>query len=77
MICPNADVVRSTDLVAKSGIYPLSLLMLLLLLPLFRELHIPQNRLLDGLLISGSIVFLMVYLVMPNYTRMIRRWLNK
>ncbi len=64
-------------LVTWSAIYPLSLLMPLLLLPLFRELHIPQNRLLDGLLISGSIVFLMVYLVMPNYTRMIRKWLNK
>ncbi|WP_223584763.1 hypothetical protein [Sphingobacterium sp. GVS05A] len=64
-------------LVTWSAIYPLSLIMPMILLPVLRYFHIPQNRLTDGLLISGCIVFLMVYLVMPNYTKLIRRWLNK
>ena len=64
-------------LVTWSAIYPLSLLIPLLLLPLLRYLHIPQNHFFDGLLISGSIVFLMIYIVMPNYTRWIRKWLNR
>ena len=64
-------------LVTWSAIYPLSLVMPMILLPVLRYFHIPQNRLSDGLLISGCIVFLMVYLVMPNYTKLIRKWLNK
>lgn len=64
-------------LVTWSAIYPLSLIMPMILLPVLRYFHIPQNRLSDGLLISGCIVFLMVYLVMPNYTKLIRKWLNK
>nr|WP_288808420.1 hypothetical protein [uncultured Sphingobacterium sp.] len=64
-------------LVTWSAIYPLSLLIPIILLPVLRYFHIPQNHFSDGLLISGCIVFLMVYLVMPNYTRMIRKWLNK
>ncbi|OOG16312.1 antibiotic biosynthesis monooxygenase [Sphingobacterium sp. CZ-UAM] len=64
-------------LVTWSAIYPLSLVMPMILLPVLRYFHISQNRMSDGLLISGCIVFLMVYLVMPNYTKLIRKWLNK
>lgn len=62
-------------LVTWSAIYPLSLLIPLLLLPFLRLLKIPVNHYFDGLLISGCIVFLMVFAVMPNYTKMIRKWL--
>ena len=64
-------------LVTWSAIYPLSLLIPLLLLPLLRLLKIPVNHYFDGLLISGCIVFLMVFAVMPNYIRLIRKWLYK
>lgn len=64
-------------LVTWSAIYPLSILIPLLLLPFLRLLKIPTNHYFDGLLISGSVVFLMVYMVMPNYTKLIRKWLFK
>ena len=64
-------------LVTWSAIYPLSLVVPLLLLPFLRLLKIPANHYSDGLLISASIVFLMVFFVMPNYTKLIRKWLFK
>lgn len=64
-------------LVTWSAIYPLSLLIPLLVLPFLRFLHIPENHYLDALVISGCIVFLMVFAVMPYYTRLIRKWLYK
>ncbi|MFC3161256.1 hypothetical protein SAMN05443633_101328 [Chryseobacterium arachidis] len=64
-------------LVTWSAIYPLSLLIPLILLPFLRLLKIPANHYSDGLLISGCIVFLMVFIVMPNYTKLIKKWLYK
>ncbi|MDP9955801.1 antibiotic biosynthesis monooxygenase (ABM) superfamily enzyme [Epilithonimonas hungarica] len=64
-------------LVTWSAIYPLSLLVPLVVLPFLRLLKIPANHYSDGLLISGCIVFLMVFAVMPNYTKLIRKWLFK
>lgn len=64
-------------LVTWSAIYPLSLLIPLVLLPILRVMKIPANHYSDGLLISGCIVFLMVFAVMPNYTKLIRKWLFK
>ncbi|NJI72272.1 antibiotic biosynthesis monooxygenase [Sphingobacterium kitahiroshimense] len=64
-------------LVTWSAIYPLSLLIPLLILPFLRVLKIPTNHYFDGLLISCSVVFLMVYVIMPNYTKLIRKWLFK
>jgi antibiotic biosynthesis monooxygenase (ABM) superfamily enzyme len=64
-------------LVTWSAIYPLSLVVPLVLLPFLRVLKIPANHYSDGLLISASIVFLMVFIVMPNYTKLIRKWLFK
>jgi antibiotic biosynthesis monooxygenase (ABM) superfamily enzyme len=64
-------------LVTWSAIYPLSLIIPLILLPLLRLLNIPQFRLIDSFFVSGSIVLLMVYLVMPYYTKWIKRWLYK
>ncbi|MDQ0594530.1 antibiotic biosynthesis monooxygenase (ABM) superfamily enzyme [Chryseobacterium ginsenosidimutans] len=64
-------------LVTWSAIYPLSLLIPLFVLPFLRFLKIPVNHYFDGLIVSGCIVFLMVFAVMPNYTRLIRKWLYK
>ncbi|WP_091388612.1 antibiotic biosynthesis monooxygenase [Microbulbifer marinus] len=58
-----------------SVIYPLVLIIPLLVLPLLRWLGVPDSRWLDILVTTGVIVFLMVYAIMPNYTRLIRRWL--
>jgi antibiotic biosynthesis monooxygenase (ABM) superfamily enzyme len=60
-----------------SAIYPLSIGIPLIILPILRKSGIPQYRYIDSLLISGVIVLLMVYLVMPYYTKLIKKWLYK
>ena len=62
-------------LVTWSAIYPLVLGVPLIVVPLLRQLGIPQDRCLDTLAITGAVVLLMVYLVMPRYTKFVRRWL--
>jgi antibiotic biosynthesis monooxygenase (ABM) superfamily enzyme len=62
-------------LVTWSAIYPLSLLIPLLALPFLRFLKIPPYHYSDALVNSGLIVFLMVFVVMPNYTKLIKKWL--
>ncbi|MDP4208105.1 MAG: antibiotic biosynthesis monooxygenase [Bacteroidota bacterium] len=64
-------------LVTWSAIYPLSVSIPLIILPILRILGIPQYRLIDSLFISGTIVLLMVYLIMPYYTKLIKKWLYK
>ena len=62
-------------LVTWSAIYPLVLGMPLLVLPLLRQVGLPANRYVDTLIVTGTLVALMVYVVMPRYTRLIQRWL--
>jgi antibiotic biosynthesis monooxygenase (ABM) superfamily enzyme len=62
-------------LVTWSAIYPLSLGISLVAMPLLHELGLPQNRYIDALCSSGLLVALMVYLVMPRYTKLLQRWL--
>ncbi|UFH31859.1 antibiotic biosynthesis monooxygenase [Chryseobacterium sp. C-71] len=64
-------------LVTWSAIYPLSILIPLVSIPFLRLLKIPANHYSDGLINSGIIVFMMVFVVMPNYTKLIRKWLYK
>lgn len=64
-------------LVTWSAIYPLSLLVPLILLSFLDVLNVPKNHYLEALLISGIIVFLMVFVVMPVYTKLIRKWLYR
>lgn len=64
-------------LVTWSGIYPLSLLVPFLVLPILKVLHFPENRFLNSFFITGIIVFIMIYLLMPNYTKLIKKWLFK
>jgi hypothetical protein len=60
-----------------SAIYVLSNLVSPLILPLLRGLHLPGNRFVDSFFVSALIVFLMIYLVMPNYTKLIKKWLYR
>jgi antibiotic biosynthesis monooxygenase (ABM) superfamily enzyme len=62
-------------LVTWSAIYPLVLGVPLIVRPLLRNLGAPDSQLLTTLVITGAVVFLMVYVVMPRYTKLIKRWL--
>jgi antibiotic biosynthesis monooxygenase (ABM) superfamily enzyme len=62
-------------LVTWSAIYPLVLGVPLLVAPVLQHLGVPSNYLLTTLAVTGIVVFLMVYLVMPRYTKFIHRWL--
>jgi len=61
--------------VTWSAIYPLVLGVPLVIKPLLRFLHVPDNHYLITLAVTGTVVFFMVYLVMPRYTKFIQRWL--
>ncbi|ACH37452.1 ABM domain protein [Citrifermentans bemidjiense Bem] len=62
-------------LVTWSAIYPLALGIPLIVTPILQFLGIPNNRLIATLAVTGLVVFLMVYVVMPRYTRLVQRWL--
>ncbi|AFI85533.1 antibiotic biosynthesis monooxygenase [Methylophaga nitratireducenticrescens] len=61
-------------LVTWSAIYPL-VLVLPFLLPPLHKLGLPDNHYLDNLIITVIAVLLMVYVVMPRYTKLIHAWL--
>ena len=61
--------------VTWSAIYPLVLGVPLVIKPVLRILHVPDNQYLTTFAVTGTVVFLMVYLVMPRYTKFIQRWL--
>jgi|TARA_R100000935_G_scaffold26457_1_gene46412 antibiotic biosynthesis monooxygenase (ABM) superfamily enzyme len=50
-------------------------LLLPFLLPPLHKLGLPDNHYLDTLIITGIAVLLMVYVVMPRYTKLIHAWL--
>jgi antibiotic biosynthesis monooxygenase (ABM) superfamily enzyme len=62
-------------LVTWSAIYPLVLCVPLIVLPVLRLAGIPANHYFDVLVVTGTVVSLIVYVVMPRYTRLLRRWL--
>ncbi len=62
-------------LVTWSAIYPLVLGVPLVVIPILRHLGVPSNHFLTTLAVTGTVVFFMVYVVMPRYTRLIQRWL--
>ena len=64
-------------LVTWSAIYPLSIFTPLLILPLLRAMNFSQSRYIDSFFISGTIVLIMVYVLMPNYTKLIKKWLYR
>jgi antibiotic biosynthesis monooxygenase (ABM) superfamily enzyme len=62
-------------LVTWSAIYPLALGVPFLVLPLLRAAGVPESPPLATLAVTAVVVFLMVYVVMPRYTRLVQRWL--
>jgi antibiotic biosynthesis monooxygenase (ABM) superfamily enzyme len=62
-------------LVTWSAIYPLVLGVPLVVAPALRLLRVPDHHVLTTLVVTGTVVCLMVYVVMPRYTRLIQRWL--
>ncbi|MDT3777542.1 antibiotic biosynthesis monooxygenase [Nitrospira sp. MA-1] len=62
-------------LVTWSAIYPLVLVIPLVVALVLRQLGVPYNHYLDLLFSTGFVVWVMVYLVMPHYTKLIQRWL--
>ena len=62
-------------LVTWSAIYPLVLVMPLLVAPTLRCAGLPEWRALTTLVATGTIVLLMTYVVMPRYTKLLKRWL--
>jgi len=62
-------------LVTWSAIYPLALLAPFATTPVLEFLRIPPSGLIATLTVTGLVVFLMVYVVMPRYTRLLHRWL--
>jgi antibiotic biosynthesis monooxygenase (ABM) superfamily enzyme len=64
-------------LITWSAIYPLVLSVPLVVEPVLEHLRLPNDRFLSTLVVTGIVVFLMVYVVMPRYTKLIRRWLFK
>lgn len=64
-------------LVTWSAIFPLSILIPLIVLPVLNTFHFPENRFVNSFFISGTVVFIMVYWLMPRYTKLIKKWLYK
>lgn len=63
-------------LVTLSAILPLTLGLPLLVVPVLRALGW-RNRITATTLVSAVAVFLMVYVIMPRYTRLVRGWLYR
>lgn len=62
-------------LVTWSAIYPLVLGVSAIVSPVLRSLGVPNNQPLTTLIVTATVVFLMIYVVMPRYTKLVRRWL--
>lgn len=62
-------------LLTWSVIYPLVLAVPMILAWPLQRLGVAQHHYLSTLCITGSVVFLMVYVVMPRYTRLVKSWL--
>ena len=63
------------SLVTWSVIYPLVLGVPMIVSPALRLLGMPDHRLFSTFVVTGTIVVLMVYVVMPRYTKLVKRWL--
>jgi len=62
-------------LLTWSAIYPLALGVPLVVGPLLSLAGVPANQALTTLVVTAVVVFLMVYVIMPRYTRLMQRWL--
>jgi antibiotic biosynthesis monooxygenase (ABM) superfamily enzyme len=64
-------------LVTWSAIFPLVFLTPFVMTPILAALGVPNTLLVRTLAVTGVVVFLMVYVVMPPYTKLIHHWLFK
>lgn len=64
-------------LVTWSAIFPLVVGASSIVTPVLTYLGLPDSRLVATLLSTALVVLLMVYVVMPRYTRLVHRWLFK
>lgn len=64
-------------LVTWSAIFPLVMLVPLAVAPALSAAGLPTQRWLVTLCGTGTICFLMTYVVMPRYTRLVRGWLYR
>ena len=62
-------------LLTWSAIYPLALAVQFAVAPLMRVLGIRATTPVTTLAVTAVVVFFMVYVVMPRYTRLVQRWL--
>ncbi len=62
-------------LVTWSAIFPLSLGISYMIHEALRWMGMPSYRVIDSLIVSGLVVWCMVYVVMPRYTRAVHHWL--
>ncbi|MBC7932351.1 MAG: antibiotic biosynthesis monooxygenase [Rubrivivax sp.] len=62
-------------LLTLTAVYPLSLIIPRLYGPLFRSAPTLGHPLVAGLLIAATLTALLTFLIMPRYTRLVRRWL--
>jgi uncharacterized protein len=64
-------------LLTYSAVYPLSLIIPRLLAPVFKSVSVLENPFIAGLIISAILTGLLTFVVMPHYTRLVKRWLYK
>ena len=64
-------------LLTASAVYPLSLILPRLLAPLYRVAPPLGHPLISALLMATLLTGLLTFVIMPRYTRMVRRWLYK
>ena len=62
-------------LLTWSAIYPLALAVPFAVAPALRWVGVPASLPITTLAVTAVVVFLMVYVVMPRYTRLVHRWL--
>jgi antibiotic biosynthesis monooxygenase (ABM) superfamily enzyme len=62
-------------LVTWSAIFPMVVCIPEVVLPALHSLQVLDNPLLHTLVVTGIVVGLMVYVVMPRYTKLVRSWL--
>lgn len=72
---PRAPVRWKQFLLTWSVIYPLVLGMPSLVMPVMNAAGLPDNHYLQVLVTTCAIVSLMVYVIMPRYTKLVRNWL--
>ena len=63
-------------LLTLSAVYPLSLILPFVFAPLFSRLPPPINvPLVRGFTIAASLTALLTFVIMPHYTKLVKRWL--